>query len=352
MMAVVALTKKAAELGLKIKGLYPDCHLLLPGRLEADYPGHAYFRGALGPFLESCWKEYSQYIFIMATGIVVRVIAPLIRDKKKDPPVLVLAELGQYVIPLLSGHLGGANELAREMAAFLGGRAVLTTATDVEGIPALDDLARRNGCELENLEQWKNVALSLLEGDPVALYSTVGVEPLFPANAVKVEAIEDISRGSFRGAVLMTEETLNQDLSLPLPHVILRPRNIVIGVGCRKGKPGNELLSAIYSTLDNLQISRYSVACLASIDIKQEEQGLLEAARILGVPLQFFSAARLQKLQGHFTPSDFVLEQTGTGAVAEPAALLAAREPLLLAGKTCFPGITVAIVKDLSAGIR
>lgn len=351
MMSVIALTKKAADLGLKIKEHYPGCRLLLPGRLEKDYPGQRYFQGALGSFLESCWQEYSRFVFIMASGIVVRVIAPLIRDKKKDPAVLVLDEKGEYVIPLLSGHLGGANELALEIAGFLGGRAVLTTATDVEGIPALDDLARKSGCHLENQEQWKKAALSLLEGEPVALYSTVGVEPLFPSNLIRVKTAGDISGESFRAAVLITEESLPEEQIPPIPHVILRPRNIIIGVGCRKGKPGEEILSAINSTLDNLKISRHSVACLASIDLKEEEEGLLEAAGILGVPVKFFTAFRLCDLQGRFNTSNFVLEQTGTGAVAEPAAWLAAREPLLLAGKTCFPGITTAVVKDLAAVI-
>lgn len=351
-MAVLALTKKAAELGLKIRELYPQARLLLPGRLEQDYPGHAYFQGALGPFLKTCWQEYTRLVFIMASGIVVRVIAPLIWDKKNDPAVLVLDERGRYVIPLLSGHLGGANELANELAAALCAQAVLTTATDVEGIPALDDLARRNHCHLENLEQWKKVALSLLEGEPIALYSTVRVNPVFPENVTRVETVEEINKGSFRGVIFITEEVLNQEKELSHCCVILRPRNIMVGVGCRKGKPAGEIISAIEITLDKLKISPYSVAALASISIKEEEQGLLEAARHLGVPIKFFSAVQLQELHGQVLSSDFVLENTGTGAVAEPAARLAAREPRILAGKTCHPGITVAVTKDLAVEIR
>lgn len=346
MKAVVALTTTAAKLGERISSLEKDTVLYVPLRLGEEFPRAQLIQGSLAELVQELWGSYSQFVFVMAAGIVVRTIAPLLQDKTKDPAVVVLDEGGSFVIPLLSGHLGGANQLARELAAAIGAQEVITTATDVERIPALDDLARRNQCVLENLVQWKNVALAMLEGKSVALFSSVDLAVEFPANVQVVGELSDLS-GTYEGMIYITEQIL---VAAPegIPFVVLRPRNIVVGVGCRKGTSAKDIVTAIRQELKALALSPNSIAALASIDLKSTEPGLLEAARELGVSVSFYKSEELAQVDHAYSTSPFVQEITGTGAVAEPAAWLAARDPFLLKAKTCYPGITIAIVKDQS----
>jgi len=345
MKAVVALTTIAAKLGERVSILEKDTVLYVPLRLRQEFPQAQLIQGSLAELVQELWGSYSQFVFVMAAGIVVRTIAPLLKGKTKDPAVVVLDEGGSFVIPLLSGHLGGANQLARELATAIGAQAVITTATDVERIPALDDLARRNQCVLENLVQWKHVALAMLEGKSVALFSSVDLAVEFPANVQVVRELKYLI-STYEGMIYITEQLV----AVPegVPFVVLRPRNIVIGIGCRKGTSAKDISTAIREELKELALSPSSIAALASIDLKNTEPGLLEVACELGVSVSFYKSEELAQVNHSYATSPFVQEITGTGAVAEPAAWLAARDPLLLKGKTCYPGITIAIVKDQS----
>lgn len=344
MRAVLALTSKAALLGEKIAKLNPETELYVPSRLRAEFPQANLMEGTLAQAVQEQWGRYSQFIFVMAAGIVVRTIAPLLQDKTRDPAVVVLDEAGCYVIPLLSGHLGGANQLARELAAAIGAQAVITTATDVEGIPPLDDLARRKRWVLENLADWKRVALALLDGRPVALYTTADVAVEFPDN---VQVVEDLGKlaSVYEGIIYLTEQIVTAP-PMGIPYVLLRPRNIIVGVGCRRGTSAKEICTAIRQELKALALSPDSIVALASIDLKREEAGLLEAAQELGVNVSFYSSEELAGVDHTSATSSFVQEVTGTGAVAEPAAWLTASQPLLLQAKITYPGITIAVVKD------
>lgn len=370
MLAIFALTGNALQLAERIKKEIPAAEIYRPGPSpgKEDNPlGHRSFsEGGFAACVAAVWPRCSQLVFIMAAGIVVRTIAPLLRGKKLDPAVVVLDEKGEFVISLLSGHWGGANDLARRIAACLNATPVITTATDVEGLPALDDLARKNGCILENGEDWKSIAMSLLEKKKTALYCTVEIEAVFPECVEKISSLEEIKE-SHRGLICITEhEPLWPDRpgipgipSVPgvsgpsisgvpdIPYVVLRPRNIIAGVGCRKGKSKEEICAALTQTLQASGISPHSLRSLATIDLKKEEKGLLEACADLGIPLLSFTACELQAVESRFKTSEFVKSRTGAGSVAEASAWLAASVPQLVAAKTCYSGITVALVKDL-----
>jgi len=353
MTAVIALTDRAAALAVKIKQNCPSTVLFIPRRYASKYPGHCCFEEGLAGLVRELWDEYPRLVFIMAAGIVVRLVAPLLRGKGADPAVVVLDERGEHVVPLLSGHLGGANELARELAAMLGSKPVITTATDVEGLPAMDDLARKNGCMLENAGDWKKIALALLDGQRVGLYSTVELGVRFPPHVEEIGDLAQTSGRDYAGLICITEEETARARAeeAGLPHVVLRPRNIVAGVGCRKGANKEEIRGAVLEGLARNGISPWSLARLATIDHKQGELGLVEAARELGVPLVAVKARDIAAVEDRFAVSPFVKAHVGVGAVAEPAAWLAAANPLLIAGKTCCGGVTVAVAKDLKAVI-
>lgn len=365
-MAIVALTATAVKLGRRLKREFPAARLYVPERHQESLEDGCIMAGGLQTTIASLWDECSQFIFIMAAGIVIRSVAPLLRDKTKDPAVIVMDEKGRFVVPLLSGHLGGANELAAVIGEKTGAVPVITTATDVEGIPALDDLARKNGCVIENMSDWKKIAMSLLEGKNVGMYATVKVKAEFPPQVQIVRlkscdgtekdcsgsqenGVNDILESKkLQGMIYITEKEKVVERT-GVPYVVLRPRNIIVGVGCRKGKKKSDILVAVRDCLEGLGININSILHLATIDFKREEKGLQEAARELNVPLMCVNAEEIQRVEGKFVGSQFVKKQVGVTAVAEPAAWLTAKEPQVLASKTCYPGITVAIVKDRGA---
>ena len=249
-------------------------------------------------------------LFIGACGIAVRAIAPLCRSKTTDPAVLVMDEAGHFIIPLLSGHIGGANELALALAKKTGATPVVTTATDVRGISAIDTWAVRNDCAIENPRAIQPVSSALLDGKSVG--------------------------------VMITERTLTPPYPVTLT---LRPRTLVIGIGCKRSTPEAHIEACITQFLRDNGLSMLSVRALASLDRKADEPGLLAFCAKYRFPLLTYTAESLMALPGVFSHSDFVLKTTGVDCVCERAAVMASGHGLLI-GKTTFEGVTLALSGD------
>lgn len=356
MIAVFALTERGAVLAKRIGEIYPQAHLYIPTKHKETIQGKdiRYYDTPLKNVITNCWPQYDYFVFIMAAGIVVRTIAPLLENKLKDPAVMVVDEKGQNVISLLSGHFGGANEFTNELAKELKANAVITTASDVEGIPAFDDLARKNNCVMENVQGLRDIAAAMLEGKLIALYSTVNIKLQLPDNVKIIDDLAQVDVSNFAGLVCITEKAdINTDniSRKNITFVILRPKNIIIGIGCRKGMENEKIMSALSLVLEKNNISEKSVVCLATIELKKDEPGLVQAGTELNVPLKWVTADEINKIESNFTSSEFVKTQVGVGAVCEPAAWLMAVKPILLTTKTAVSGVTVAVVKDLATFI-
>ena len=245
-------------------------------------------------------------LFIGACGIAVRAIAPLVRDKTSDPAVLVMDEAGKHVISLLSGHLGGANVLAREISRKTGAEPVITTATDLRGVPAVDTWAKENNCAIENPEAVRHVSSAALAG------KTVGVA------------------------------VTGRLLDPPFPVTLwLRPRRLVLGTGCRKDLPPEVFEEKATAFLKENGVSLLSLRAVATIDRKKDEEALKCFCEKYGIPLLAYSAEELKSVPRHFAHSDFVEKTVGVGNVCERAAVLAGGR--LLVGKTSQDGLTLAL---------
>ena len=267
-------------------------------------------------------------IFIGACGIAVREIAPYLVSKKTDPAVLCIDEKMQFVIPLLSGHIGGANDLARRLAAALGAAAVITTATDVNGKFAVDAWAAKNECAISSMLLAKKVAAEILEHD-VPLVSD------FPIKGALSGGIVEKTQGAL-GIVIgyCTKEPFAETLRLT-------PRVLRVGIGCRRGICEEAVVSAIRQVFADHALDLRAAAGVYSIDLKKDEPGLLAACRTLRLPAQFYSAQALAAVPGSFSDSGFVASVTGVGCVCERAAMLGAER--LLVPKTICGGVTVAV---------
>lgn len=277
------------------------------------------------------WLPGERLIFIMAAGIVIRTIAPLLVDKKTDPAVVVIDEAGQHVISLLSGHLGGANSLTREVAEILSITPVVTTASDVAGLPALDLWARDNNLFIENPGALPSVMKRLIDSRTLHVFTEHDV-PLPPA-------------------FLRTDERANADVVISLTgssvtpgSILLRPRILSVGIGCNSGTSRQEIEAAVGSALGLAGLPLGAILNIATIDIKGKEPGLVDFCAHHDLPLVTYSADRLNQVPnvGH---SDAVFRATGAYAVAEPSAMLAAETEWLLIEKQKFPNVTVAVAR-------
>ncbi|MBU1639150.1 MAG: cobalt-precorrin 5A hydrolase [Proteobacteria bacterium] len=304
----------------------------LAAKLTAKLADATFVEGPekFSPTLAAAWPHYDAFICIMASGIVVRALAPLLHDKKTDPCVVVLDEQGRYVISLLSGHLGGGNDLARHVATLCGGQAVITTASDVLGHIALDIWARDHALQVADKARFTLAMTQLVNSGSLKVYSDIEL-PEWPADFLMVDKADQ--------AELII--SFRQKVSGHKPH--LHPCNLVAGVGCNRGTPVAAFAEAFNELCTNHNLALASLRNLASIDLKNDEKGLLEFARQNRYPLAFYSKDELNNVPG-LTPSAAVLKATGAQGVAEPAAILSSNGQLII-GKQKWQDVTIAVAQ-------
>lgn len=322
----------------------------------------------LSPMVREIWGGYDGFVFIMAVGIVVRLVAPLLHCKWCDPGVVVVDEGGNFAVSLVGGHWGEANRLAREAASCLGATPVVTTATDVRGKPAIDLLARQWGFRPVPGERVKEVNSALLAGERVVICSEWDLPGIPPGKQhsgragsrsgddgpvpelemIPCRGLQELEQAArdHRGAV--TVLVTGRTAPLPPRGIFLRPPGLAAGIGCRRGVGGTEIEDALEEALSIAGYSRDSLTILATHEIKADEAGLLETAERWGIPLRFFdsrSLGRIHEAHPGLQQSDYVQKQLGVGGVCEPAALAAVPGGRLVLPKTKIGRVTVALAE-------
>lgn len=298
-----------------------------------------YVTEPIGEWAGRQMQERRALLFIGACGIAVRAIAPHIVSKLYDSPVLVMDERGQYVIPLLAGHMGGANELAGELAERMGVVPVITTATDIQRRFAVDMFAKHNGLHIKRKETIARISSKVLAGEEVTLSVETGH---MQEGAVCPRGIRLVEYPPREGVDILVS---SEGKEFPA-QMLLQPKEYVIGMGCRKGKEAEAIEELIQRVLDEQQIGLEQVSLLASVDVKKEEAGFLTWSRKHRVPFVTFTAQELKEQEGIFHTSAFVEEQIGIGNVCERAALKACKwGGHLVAEKCAENGMTIAIAK-------
>ena len=308
-----------------VAGPEDSCRIYAPERLAegAVLP----IRPPLAAFAGPVFREADALIFVGACGIAVRGIAPHIQDKQTDPAVVSVDELAQFVIPLLSGHIGGANALAVRLAEALGAQAAVSTATDINGRFSVDAWASAQGLFIDDIKAAKAVSAAILEG-PVLLASDFPVAGELPSGVMPGESGPVGICVSWRRRAPF-ETTL-----------LLAPKVIRLGIGCRRGTSWSVIGALVDRVLEENGIHPEAVKSAATIDLKKDEAGLLAFCQKRGWPVHFYSSKQLMAVEGDFTPSDFVKKTTGVDNVCERAAMLGGGE--LIVKKTAQDGVTVA----------
>jgi cobalt-precorrin 5A hydrolase len=345
--AVWILTPNGAMLAEKILQHRPNVEVFVSQNMAVTNAGYSMFQN-LAESLKEKFREFAGHIFIMSIGIVVRVIAPLIKHKTEDPAVVVVDDAGQHAISLLSGHLGGANELTCQVAAITGADPVITTATDVNQVPAIDVLARQKKLFIENPEVIKTVNMALLRGQPIHVHDPFNLlkDCLPKSEVLPYEKLKLYSKENSRNITSeMAAGVFIDDVrwNLPPQVLVLRPASLVAGIGCNRNTGAEEIKALLEDVLAASNLALSSLKCIASIDVKADEAGLITLAETLKLPLVFFEREQLNQVKEIENPSTIVEKHVGVKSVCEAAAILAARNGTLIVPKHTTPNVTVAI---------
>lgn len=284
------------------------------------------------------FQDCDALVFVMAMGIVVRTIAPLIRSKDKDPAVIVLDQNGAFAISLLSGHLGGANYLTKRIAAAIQAQPVITTATDVQGVLSFDEVAKQNDLCIENLEELKYISGALLDGKTIDLYSELPLQTPYFCALINVT---ETPTAPYRVVISSNTYPPEEDVHT----LFLRPKNLVIGIGCKRDTIPEHLEICFQEFLQTHHLSRLSVTTMATIQRKKRESAILVLCEKYGFQLEIVPDDAIRNCGHIFEESAFVQQITGLPAVAEACSYLASDCGDALTGKVRYPGVTFAACK-------
>jgi len=327
--AIITITEDAQKLAIKLAEDLKQDKKVISVKI---------FNKCVKKTLKNVFSEYDCILGIMAAGIMVRNICPLIKNKMEDPAILVMDDQGKHIISLLSGHFGGANDIALKIAQISGAEPVITTSTDVHGKMGIDSLARKYYLDIEDVSKIKTINSALINDKEVNLCVPEKYEFIFRDQLVKK---------SYNPC-----KSLNNELKAVYEEnsVTLKPKKLVFGIGARKNVSKSKVQNAVFETVKLLNLSPERIDSFATAEIKKEELGIVKTALDLEVPLEIVVVNQIKSLKHpDCSHSELVKEKFGIGGVCEPAALIAAgKNSRLVFKKTSYNGVTVAVAVSLN----
>ncbi|MCT4616535.1 MAG: cobalt-precorrin 5A hydrolase [Marinifilaceae bacterium] len=335
MIGVIAITKQGIGIAKRISRSNINSKLYTLSKWEE--PGFNSIDGSLKDYCEFLFERHDALVFIMATGIVVRSIAPYVNSKLTDPAVLVIDDRANNVISLLSGHLGGANKLCLEISRLLNSNPVITTASDVNGLASVDMLAQKYNLEIDSMDDVKKITAYIVNREPIVLDDKY--------NIIEEDCFLNIE--SYCKGKLVVTNRLNLDVDVDYAKLIVK--NIYVGIGCRRDTENDLMIESFYHCLEKYNIDSRSVCRIASIDLKSDEKAILNLANEIAVDIDFFKAEDLRKYDHLFESSEFVRKTVGVGAVSSCASYLSAgTKGKFICEKEKYKGITISIFERLT----
>ncbi|NOY54331.1 MAG: cobalt-precorrin 5A hydrolase [Deltaproteobacteria bacterium] len=343
--ALISVTRNGRDLARRLSGLLPECTVYTPRDLVREPDGEISFDPPLSKLVERLWPEYRSFVFVMATGIVVRVISGLITDKRCDPAVLVMDEKGRHVISLLSGHMGGANALTLKVAKATGADPVITTATDLSGLPAAEVWAGEMGLVIENPGTVRGINAALVNGDRVGIFSG---RPGWIRDAsgpwIPFENLAELFASDCTARVVVSNRRI-AECGKDSRTLLLRPKNLVCGIGCNRGTGAPEIREFFLRLFRERGLSNLSVGRIATIDAKADEVGLRDFADEIGVPVRYYARDELNAMPDGTGPSPWALKELGVKGVCEQAAMKGAGTDSLVVPKARSGNVTMAVAE-------
>lgn len=346
--AVICITKHGINIARRLKTSIPRLKIYAQSKHNDSGKDITWFEESASRIISLAFKKYSALICIFSLGAVIRLISPLVTSKTTDPAVLVVDDKGTFVISALSGHLGGANDLTKRVAAILNAQPVITTAADVNETIAVDLLGRDLGWTIENFENVTKVSGFVVNEEQVGVFQDAGETNWWPykklpKNIMHVTLIEELLSTKFKGGIIISDKSIPTE-NLREKSVIYRPKSLVIGLGLHRDTTAEEIKAGIEYVFQEFSLVFTSVRNIATINSHEVNSGLRIFSNESNVPLQLFSKDVLGKVSVP-NPSKIVNKFEGTYSVSEASAILSSRGQLVIPKHKFPPNLTIAVAR-------
>lgn len=350
--AVIAITKHGIEIARKIKARMQEWDIHVPEKFNDGKDDINWYSDPSPLAIGKLFKAYDGLVCIFSLGAVIRMVASHLKDKKTDPAVVVIDDKAQFVISTLSGHLGGANALARLIASILNATPVITTAADVNETIAVDLLGREFGWVIDDDRNVTKVSACMVNEEKIGIYQDAGERNWWfndrpmPANVQLFSSMDELTSSDCKAALIITDKLLDRKYEQLLDKVVVyRPKSLVVGVGLHWDTSKDEIVHGIQTTLQEAGLSFKSVRSITTINRESIAKGLQEFSNEYKIPVEYFDKNQLSTIDVP-NPSDTVKKFEGTPSVSEASAMLGAKNNKLLVQKHKFPpNLTVAVAE-------
>ncbi len=344
--SVLAITKNGISIGAKLKEIFPDWNVYAPSKFSNDKEIIWYSEPTSEKIIE-LFKNNKALICLFSLGAVIRLIAPHLKDKKNDPAVIVIDDKTNFVISVLSGHLGGANELTQTIAEKLNAIPVITTAADVNKTIAVDLLGRDLGWKIDDDSTVTKISAYMVNEEKIGVYQDAGKINWFkelPKNVKIYDSLDDLEKSDSKGNLIISDKIMNDNFLID--SVIYRPPSLVIGIGLHWETSKEKIKNGIDICLTKFNLSPKSIAKLVSIKKPSDVQGLIDIGKEIGVPVEYVDKEELSHVSVP-NPSKTVKAFEGTSSVSEAAAIKVSGGKLIVEKQKFPPDLTIAIARIL-----
>jgi cobalt-precorrin 5A hydrolase len=345
--SVLAITKNGIQIGLKLKKLFPSCEIFAPSKFSNNTKEIQWYSQPTSTKIVDLFNTNNALVCIFSLGAVIRLISPHIRDKKTDPAVLVIDDKMKFVISVLSGHLGGANQLTEEIAEKLGAIPVITTAADVNKTIAVDLLGRDLGWKIEDDSTVTHVSALMVNEEKIGVYQDAGNPKWWnnnlPTNVTIYSSLEELKNSNSKGFLIISDKNI-EDKEILNKAVVYRPPTLVVGIGLHWDTTKEKIIEGLNLCFEKYKLSLKSIAKFVSIKKKQNIQGLIEVGKEMQIPIEYFEKEELVTIQIP-NPSKTVQAFEGTSSVSEAAAIKSSGGSLIVEKQKFPPDLTIAIAR-------
>ena len=345
--SVLAITKNGINIGEKLKELFPNWDIFVPSKLSNENKSITWYSEPTSDKIIELFKNSNALICLFSLGAVIRLIAPYLKDKKTDPAVIVIDDKTNFVISVLSGHIGGANELTQEISEKLNALPVITTAADVNKTIAVDLVGREFGWKIDDETTVTKISAHMVNAEPIGVFQQTGNKKWYkklPKNVTIYNSLEELKKSNSKAHLIISDTII--DNGLAQESVIYRPQSLVIGIGLHWDTTKDTIKDGIEHCLKKFNLSSKCIAKLVSIKKPEDVQGLIDLGKDMQIPVEYVNREELAEIITP-NPSSTVKAFEGTASVSEAAAIKVSNGELIVEKQKFPPNLTIAIARRI-----
>jgi len=345
--SVLAITKNGINIGERLKELFPNWDIFVPSKLSNENKSITWYSEPTSDKIIELFKNSNALICLFSLGAVIRLIAPYLKDKKTDPAVIVIDDKTNFVISVLSGHIGGANELTQEISEKLNALPVITTAADVNKTIAVDLVGREFGWKIDDETTVTKISAHMVNAEPIGVFQQTGNKKWYkelPKNVTIYNSLEELKKSNSKAYLIISDTIIDNELAQE--SVIYRPQSLVIGIGLHWDTTKDTIKDGIEHCLKKFNLSSKCIAKLVSIKKSEDVQGLIDLGEEMKIPVEYVNREELAEIITP-NPSSTVKAFEGTASVSEAAAIKISNGELIVEKQKFPPNLTVAIARKI-----